>query len=206
MTDSIVANKWYPHYKGPGKSYTIPYPTPQSILRLAVGATEYKFTSETVTTDHIRAAVILPLGVPFEHLLREPWAMSYKDANWRMVMVSTLDANRWIEVARSTGAQAWLKGHRQTCTYQWEMPPVDANGNKIRPPNALGVVGIVDGKKRYKKKYDRNEIISDLRCGYLSTREIGLRHNITSATVQTIAKQEQIPLQLGRRKDHYVTT
>ncbi len=206
MTDSIVANKWYPHYKGPGKSYTIPYPTPQSVLRAAVGSAEYKFTCETVSTEHIRAAVVMPLGVPFEHLLGEPWAMSYRDTLWRMLMVSTLDANRWIEMARASGAQAWMKGHRQTCTYQWEPPELDSTGNKIRPPNASGLTETVDGKRVYKKKYCLDEVLSDLRCGRFSTIEIGVRHNITSATVQSIAKSANITLKTGRRRDYRVTT
>lgn len=205
MNESLVANKWYPHYRGPGRSYTNPYPTPQSILRAAVGAEEYKFLSETVTTEHIRAAVIMPLDVPFQHLLSEvPWGMSYRDEDWRMLIVSTLDPLKWIELARASGAIGWMKGHHQTCTYNWEPPERDATGNKIRPPNALGVSVYNDGKKQYKKKYDRDEVVSDLRCGMLSTREIGLRHNITSATVQTIAKKEGIKLNPGVRKARHV--
>jgi hypothetical protein len=206
MNESLVANKWYPHYKGPGRSYTILYPTPQSVLRQAVGAVEYKFLSETVTTEHIRAAVIMPLGVPFEHLLDEPWAMSYRGEDWRMLIVSTVDPLRWIELARASGAIAWLKSHTQTFTYNWEPPERDETGNKVRPPNALAFTEIVDGKKRYKKRYCLDEVLSDLRCGRFSTIEIGVRHNITAATVQNIAKRAQIPLQLGRKKDHRVTT
>jgi len=199
MNDALVANKWYPHYKGPGRSYTNPYPTPQSVLRSAVGAEEYKFLSETVTTEHIRAAVIMPLAVPFEHLLAEPWAMSYKSNGWRMIMVSTLDPNRWIEQARASGAQAWMKGHRQTITYNWELPPRDATGNKIRPPNAPGTVLFGDCKKHYKKKYDLSEVIYDLNSRYLSTRDIGDKHGISAATVQGIAKRAGIKLLPGPR-------
>ena len=199
MNDALVANKWYPHYKGPGKSYTIPYPTPQSVLRLAVGATEYKFISETVTTEHIRAAVVMPLDVPFEHLLNEPWAMSYRDPEWRMIIVSTLDPLRWIETARASGAIGWLKGHAQTCTYHWEPPPRDATGNKIRPPNAPGTVMFGDCKTHYKKKYDLAEVIYDINSRYMTTREIGDKHGITATTVQGIAKRAGIKLTPGPR-------
>ena len=195
MNEALVANKWYPHYKGPGRTYTIPYPTPQSILRAAVGAEEYKFVCDTVSTEHIRAAVIMPLDVPFEHLLNEPWGMSYRDANWRMLIVSTVDSMRWIELARASGAVAWLKSHAQTFTYNWEPPVRDETGNKVRPPNASGVTEIVDGKKRYRKKYDRDEVLSDLRCGIFTSIEIGARHNITPAT-----------LQIGRKRLYNVTT
>lgn len=197
MNESLVANRWYPYYKGPGRTYSIPYPTPQSILRAAVGATEYKFISETVTSEHIRAAVVLPLDVPFQHLLAEPWAMSYRDATWRMLIVSTIDPLRWIEVARSSGAIAWLKGHAQTCTYQWEPPPRDSTGNKIRPPNAPGNVLFGDCKTHYKKKYDLAEVIYDLNSKYMTTREIGDKHGISSATVQGIAKRANIKLKSG---------
>jgi hypothetical protein len=199
MNDALVANKWYPHYRGPGRSYTNPYPTPQSVLRRAVGAEEYKFVSETVTTEHIRAAVVLPLGVPFEHLLSEPWAMSYRDQDWRMIIVSTLDSGRWIEVARSSGAVAWLKGHRQTYTYQWEMPPTDHTGSKIRPPNALGINVFGDGKRVYQKKYCVQTVLDDLQHGYLNTREIGDKNNISQATVQNIAARAGIRLRAGNQ-------
>jgi len=117
MNESLVANKWYPYYKGPGRSYNNPYPTPQSILRQAVGAEEYKFVSETVTTEHIRAAVVMPVDVPFQHLLAEvPWGMSYTTPDWRMLIVSVLDPYAWIELARASGAIGWFKGHQQTYT------------------------------------------------------------------------------------------
>ena len=198
MNETLVANKWYPHYRGPGRTYNIPYPTPQSILRSAVGATEYKFVSETVTTEHIRAAVIMPLAVPFQHLLSDvPWAMSYRDLEWRMLVVSVVDPLRWIELARSSGAMAWLRGHAQTCTYNWEPPARDHTGNKIRPPNAPGTVMFGDCKTHYKKKYDLAEVIYDLNSRYLTTREIGDKHNISSATVQGIAKRANIKLRPG---------
>lgn len=197
MNDSLVANKWYPYYRGPGRTYTIPYPTPQSVLRLAVGATEYKFISETVTTEHIRAAVVMPLDVPFEHLLAEPWAMSYRDPEWRMIMVSTLDPLRWIELARSSGAIGWLKGHIQTMTYHWEPPVRDETGNKIRPPNSPGAVLFGDCKKHYKKKYNLAEVIADLNNRYLNCREIGEKHGVSQATVHGIAKRAGIRLMAG---------
>jgi hypothetical protein len=197
MMDTLVANKWYPHYKGPGRSYANPYPTPQSVLRQAVGEIEYKFTCETVSTEHIRAAVILPLGVPFEHLLNEPWAMSYRTDRWRMLVVSTVDPLRWIEMARASGAQAWMKSHAQTYTYNWEPPELDATGNKIRPPNAPGAPLFGLCKTHYKKKYDLSEVISDINSRYLTTIEIGLRHGISSATVSGIAKRAGIKLLAG---------
>jgi hypothetical protein len=203
MNEALVANKWYPHYKGPGRSYTNPYPTPQSILRAAVGAAEYKFVSETVTTEHIRAAVVLPLTVPFEHLLSEPWVLSYRDTNWRMLIVSTVDPNRWIEQARASGAIAWLKGHRQTITYNWEPPPRDDNGNKIRPPNALGVNDYNDGKRVYKKNYSVAAVIEDIKRGYLTHREIADIHNIATNTVSNISKRAGLTVRKGSR---HVTT
>jgi hypothetical protein len=197
MNDALVANKWYPHYKGPGRSYTNPYPTPQSVLRSAVGAEEYKFICETVSTEHIRAAVILPLGVPFEPLLNEPWAMSYKTDGWRMIVVSTVDPLRWIELARATGAIAWMKSHSQTYTYNWEPPERDATGNKIRPPNSPGAPLFGDCKKHYKKKYNLAEVIYDINSRYSTTKEIGEKHGISAATVSGIAKRANIKLTPG---------
>ena len=143
MQASITANKWHPEYK-PKHVYKPAWPTPQSILRSAVGATEYKFICESVTIDHIRAAVIMPLNIPFYHLLQgEPWGMSYRTADWRMLIVSTLNTSRWIELAQASGAISWIKNHNMSYTYQWEMPRVDEHGIKIRPPNAMGVTAPV---------------------------------------------------------------
>lgn len=122
MKETLIANKWYPFYQGPGRSYKSIYPTPQSILRSCVGSSEYKFTSNTVTTEHIRCACVLPLGLPFQHLLSVPWAMSYKTDEWRMIIASTLDSVSWIELARASGCIAYLKSHSMAVTYQWEQP------------------------------------------------------------------------------------
>lgn len=199
MNESLVANKWYPHYKGPGRSYNNPYPTPQSILRQAVGAEEYKFVSETVTTEHIRAAVVMPLNVPFQHLLSEvPWGMTYTTKEWRMLIVSVLDPYPWIELARASGAIGWLKGHAQTYTYQWEPPPRDHTGNKIRPGNALGITGKVErteeGRKVRKdrgrpKKFDREALLDDLREDKKTHTELAIKHNVSRITVHTFARR-----------------
>lgn len=193
--ETLVANKWYPHYKGAGRSYRSVYPTPQSILRLAVGAEDYKFVSETVTSDHIRAAVVMPLDVPFQHLLaNEPWGMSYNNKEWRMLIVSTLDPMRWIELARASGAIAWLKGHNMTMTYNWEPPETDEHGLKKRPPNALGVTRIPEPGLRsdagvQRKDYNKEGILEDLRLGDMTQQEIATRHGISRITVLKIAQQ-----------------
>jgi hypothetical protein len=202
MNESLVANKWYPHYLGPGRSYKSIYPTPQSILRRAVGAEEYKFVCETVSTEHIRAAVVMPVDVPFQHLLsNEPWGMSYREADWRMIIVSTLDPLRWIQLARASGAIAWLKGHTQTMTYNWEPPPLDEHGLKKRPPNALGITGdqtkhasgrLVRKDRGRPKKYKPEDMLADLLSAELSHTEIGKKHGVSRLTVFTFAKRNGI--------------
>jgi len=202
MNESLVANKWYPQYTGPGRSYRSIYPTPQSILRRAVGAEEYKFVCETVSTEHIRAAVIMPLDVPFQHLLSgEPWGMSYRDAEWRMIIVSTLDPLRWIELARASGAIAWMKGHTQTYTYNWEPPPLDQHKLKIRPHNALGITGANMGKKTLEtgrkvrkdrgapKKYNPEELLADLTLGHMSHNELAAKYRVSRLTIFNFAKR-----------------
>lgn len=193
VSSNLAANKWYPLRNGKPL-----YPSPQSILRASVGAEEYKFVSETVTTDHIRAAVIMPLGLPFQHLLNEPWAMSYKTDEWRMIIVSTLDPIRWIDVARASGCIAWLKNHARTYTYLWEPPELDAQGLKVRPPNALGVnnkqsvLGLRSDKGVQRKDYNKDELLSDCRAGLMSYVAIGKKHGISRITVLKIAKENGI--------------
>jgi len=204
MKESLVANKWYPCYKGPNKIYRNRYPTPQSILRQAVGSEDYSFVSETVTSEHIRAAVVMPSAVPFQHLLDPvPWSMTYITPEWRMLVVSVLDPLSWIELARASGAIAWYKSHSQTYTYNWEPPTCDPSGNKIRPPNAPGIDTTPSIKmsevcnNNYKKKYNLAEVVADIKKNYLTTKEIGFRHDISSSTVQKIAKQAGIKLPRG---------
>lgn len=193
--ESLVANKWYPQYKGPGRSYKSGYPTPQSILRKAVGAEDYTFVSETVTPEHIRAAVIMPLDAPFQHLLSEvPWGMTYTTPEWRMLIVSVLDPMRWIELARASGAISWLKGHNMTITYNWEPPPVDEHGLKKRPPNALGatripVPGARSDKGVQRKEYDKDSLIQELKLGNLTHKEIGDKFGVSRITVIRIAQE-----------------
>ena len=200
ISNNLASNKWYPLRNGKPL-----YPSPQSILRASVGAEEYKFISETVTTDHIRAAVIMPLDLPFQHLLNEPWAMCYKTNSWRMIIVSTLDPVRWIDVARASGCIAWLKNHAKTYTYQWEPPSLDAQGLKIRPPNSLGItskqsaLGLRSDAGAQRKDYNKAELLSDCRAGLMSHADIGIKHGISRITVLKIAKENGI----SRRKPHH---
>lgn len=196
-TESLTANKWYPLQNGKPL-----YPTPQSILRAAVGAEDYKFVAETVTTEHIRAAVIMPLDVSFQHLLSDvPWGMTYTTDEWRMIIVSVLDPVRWLDLARMSGAQAWLKGHNMTYTYNWQLPERDEHGNKKRPPNALGATAppeVLSELKYQKsrshygrqvKQYDKPAILEALRMGELKHQQIADLHGISRITVLKIAQQ-----------------
>jgi hypothetical protein len=198
--EQLTANKWYPLQSGKAL-----YPTPQSILRRAVGAEEYKFVAETVTTDHIRAAVVMPLDVPFQHLLSNvPWGMTFTTKEWRMLIVSVLEPTKWLTLARASGAKGWMKGHNQTITYNWEPPEVDEHGLKKRPANALGATRIPEPGMRSdygmpRKGYDLEALLDDCRDTELTHAEIGAKHGISRITVLKIAKQNGI----SRRGPHH---
>jgi hypothetical protein len=208
-TESLTANKWYPLQNSKPL-----YPTPQSILRAAVGAEDYKFVSETVTTEHIRAAVIMPLDVVFQHLLTDvPWGLTYTTEEWRMIIVSTLDPVRWLDLARMSGARAWLKGHNMTYTYNWEMPECDEHGLKKRPPNALGISESSTVKEvapirpfrtrsdrgRQYKDYDKAALIEDLKHSGMTRVALAEKYNISRITVIDIAKAAGLSL---RKNQH----
>ena len=191
--ETLKPNIWYPI----PKNNVSMYPSPQSILRLAVGTGEYKFVSQTITSDHIRAACVMPLDVPFQHLMDEPWAMSYKNDSWRMIIVSTLKPTTWLEIARASGAISWYKGHPNTITFDWEesKPVLDRHGLMVRPPNALGANGKenkIPSVGKQQKDYNREDVIDDLREGLLSQTAIGEKHGISRITVIKIGKQEGI--------------
>jgi hypothetical protein len=207
--ETLTANKWYPLQNGKPL-----YPTPQSILRESVGAETYTFLSETVTTDHIRAAVVMPLEVPFQHLLQAvPWAMTYTTDAWRMIIVSTLDPVRWLTLARASGAKAWLKGHNMTMTYNWELPETDEHGLKKRPPNALGISSSEPTKEvapirpfrtrsdrgRQYKNYDKAALIADLQAGGMTRVALGEKYGLSRITVMEIAKAAG----LGTKKNQH---
>jgi len=124
--------------------------------------------------------------------------MSYRDLEWRMLIVSTLDPLRWIEVARASGAVAWLKSHAQTYTYNWEPPPLDEHGLKRRPPNALGITGdqtkhangrVVRKDRGAPKKYKPADLLADLMLGDMNHSELATKHGISRITVWTFAKR-----------------
>ena len=199
-SSALSPNRWYPDFKGTGRSYKNKYPTPQSVLRASVGATEYKFLSETVTTEHIRAAVIMPKDVPFAHLLNAPWALTYTDANWRMVIVSILDPVSWIDIARASGAIAWMKSHNQAHVFYWQMHDMDKHNLKIRPPNALGIGSdsfAASGRKtttkgRVFKGYDKEALIDDIREDLMTYTDIGTKWGVSRITVMKLAKEAGI--------------
>ena len=189
MNEWLTANKWYPHYKGPNRLYDNPYPSPQSILRTAVGAEEYMFVSETVTTEHIRAAVIMPLDVPFQHLLADvPWGMSYRERGWRMLIVSVPDPYAWIELARASGAIGWMKTHAQTYTYNWEPPYMDEHGLKCRPPGTLKPRANEPRKRGRPQKFDRENLLADLHENIKAYDQLAKLHNISLFTVTRFAQ------------------
>jgi hypothetical protein len=197
-SDNLTPNKWHPI---PRNNVRI-YPTPQSILRESVGADEYKFVCETVTTEHIRAAVIIPLDLPYQHLLNEPYSLVHTNSSWRMIIVSTLDPVRWLDLARGTGAQAWWRGHNMSITYNWQQPITDELGNKMRPPNAQGITRITQydasGRRRRsdigvpRGRYDLNQLLDDIREGSMTWVEIARTHNISRITAMRVAKQHGI--------------
>jgi hypothetical protein len=147
---------------------------------------------------------VIPLEMSFSHLLNEPWAMSFKHTEWRMIMVSTLDPMRWITTARASGAIAWLKGNNMTVTYQWERPRLDASGNKYRPPGSPPPDTPPEFEFAYEKRkwtppktdIDREGLIADLQAGVLLQQELMEKYGITRLRVQSIA--EEIGVAIGR--------
>jgi hypothetical protein len=197
-SNNLTPNKWHPV----PRNNTRMYPSPQSVLRESVGADEYKFVSETVTTAHIRAAVIMPLDKPYDHLLNEPYSLVHVRPTWRMIIVSTLDPVKWLDLARSTGSLAWWRGHNMTVTYNWERPLTDELGNKIRPPNSLGITRppvFTESGRRARSdigvprgQYDLESVLSDIRAGDMTWVDIGIKHGISRVTAMNIGKQHGI--------------
>ncbi len=185
-------NKWFPV----DKNNKLSFPTPQSILREAVGASEYKFLCKTTNTDHIRAAVIMPAYSSYEHLLTAPWALIYKTKLWVMIIVSISEPTKWLDIAKSSGAIAWQKGSSQTVLYQWERPDMDQHGLEVRPSNT-GLVTDELAKsfqlknpskpRRQTKDYDYDEMMKDIRDNKLTYVAMAEKYNISRITVMTNA-------------------
>jgi len=196
-SSQLVANKWHPlQSNGITK-----YPSAQSVLRACLGEINYKFVSETVTSEHVRAACVMPLHLPFSHLLDVPWSMVYRAPDYRMIIVSVLDTVKWLDLARMTGAIGWFKASNMTVTYQWEKPLLDSTGNKIRPPNALGVTSTTSKKSQFasqRKEYDREEVLSDLRAGILTRSDIADKYDLSRNRIHILAKQYGIKNNLKR--------
>jgi hypothetical protein len=197
-TQALMANKWYPIPNGNKKA---PYPSPQSILRGSVGESDYKFEAKTVNTEHIRAACIMPRGIPYIHLLQTPWSMAYTTKEWVMIIVSVLDFYSWVDLARASGAIGWQVGHAKTHTFQWEPPRLDQHKLEIRPPNTLKL--LMPGPKTtwdsQIKEYDKEAVLDLLREGNLTHTEIGKIHGISRITVQRISARAG----LSSRKPHW---
>ena len=200
MNDFLVANKWYPDYAGPNRGYKNPCQPPQRILRQVLGTEDYRIVCKTVSTEHIRAAALMPRGVPYSHLLNVPWSMISRLEEGILIAVSVDDRDSWLDLCRASGARAWMRCHNQTEIYRWTPPELDAQGFEIRPPNAMGITGVVSntGRKlradvgQQKKNYSREDVVSDLKIGDLNHTEIGKKHGISRITVIKIAHQEGI--------------
>jgi hypothetical protein len=178
MQDKTI-NKWYQT----DKKSKLTYPTPQSILREAVGASEYKFLCKTTNTDHIRAAAIMP-------------ALIYKTKLWVMIIVSISEPTKWLDIAKSSGAIAWQKGSSQTVLYQWERPDMDQHGLEVRPSNTGLVTDELaksfqlknPGKPRRQiKDYDHTAMMQDIKDNKLTYVAMAEKYNVSRITVMTNA-------------------
>lgn len=196
-SSQLVANRWHP-MQGDG---TTKYPSAQAVLRASLGEVNYKFVSETVTSEHVRCACVMPLHLPFSHLLDVPWAMVYRAPEYRMIIASVLDTVKWLDLARMTGAIGWFKASNMTITYQWEPPVRDATGNKVRPPNALGITSTESKNSQFasqRKEYAREEVLSDLRAGILTKTEIADKYELSRNRIHIMAKQYGITIDKRR--------
>lgn len=198
-TVAMVANKWYPFFKGPGRSYGVPFPTPQSILRGACGEENYKFEAKTVNTDYIRAACVMPRGLPYQHLMNVPWSMAYTTKEWVMIMVSVIDYYSWVDLAKSSGAIGYLIGHSKSHIYHWEPPRLDQHKLEVRPTNTLKWEGHRSDFDSQVKDYDKEAILDDLREGTMTHTEIGKKHGLSRITIQRISSRAGISM----RKPHW---
>lgn len=134
-------NVWYPNKTKSNDKSCRSYPSPQSVLRRAVGASDYLFKADGPCSDHIRAAAIFSLDHTLESiepLTRNHWSLVYTTPKWRMVIVSCVDSMNWIEQARQAGAQAWLKANSRSRVYIWTPPEFDSHGLQIPWRKSLG--------------------------------------------------------------------
>ena len=202
MNENMIANRWYDHNF---KKINNVYPTPQSILRFTCGVADYKFLCDTVSTDHIRAAVVLDKLKPFSHLMNTPWSMTYTTDAWRMVIVSVLNIQSWLDLAVSSGCDAFFKASSMTITYQWEPPRMDSTGNKYRPPGSPmpdipEEFEFNDLKRRTwtkpKTDFDRDGLLTDIREGVLLQQELIDKYGLTRVRIKQIASE--VGLVVGR--------
>jgi len=141
-------------------------------------------------TEGIRAAVIMPLDVPFGHLLTEPWSLVFYHTEWRMIITSTYDQMRWIDVARSSGCIAYQVGHTKTVTYKWSPPELDEHGIKVRQSGPLKILVPADTEynpRLQKKSYDRESLIQDLRIDQSNHTQLGIKYGLTRTSVLKVA-------------------
>ena len=203
MTANMIANRWYDHNFN--KIHNV-YPTPQSILRFTVGVADYKFLCDTVGTDHVRAAVVLDKDKSFSHLMNTPWSMMYATESWRMIIVSVLNIQSWLDLAVSSGAHGFFKASSMTITYQWEPPRLDSTGNKYRPPGAPmpDIPDVPEYGTPIKRKwtppgsvvFDREALLADIREGVMFQQALQDKYGLTRLRIKEIASE--VGLVVGR--------
>ena len=194
MNENMIANRWYDHNF---KRINNAYPTPQSILRFSCGVADYKFLCETVSTEHVRAAVVIQKDLPFSHLMATPWSMQYATKDWRMIIVSVLNIQSWIDLAASSGADAFFKANSMTITYQYEPPRLDSTGNKYRPPGAPmpDIPEVPEYGTPIKRKwtppgsvvFDRDALLADIREGVMFQQALQDKYGLTRLRIKEIA-------------------
>jgi hypothetical protein len=120
-----------------------------------------------------------------------------------MIIVSTAEQYKWIELCQASGAVSWQRGHSMTYIYEWTKPDCDEHGLEVRPPNALGATGLPKEhplKNKPKKGYDRAAVVEDLRAQLMTADELAMKYAISPQTIYTISKREGI-ISLTTRKD-----
>lgn len=187
----ISVNTWHPITNGNKGNL---YPLPQTLLRNAVGVSDYKFQCETVSTEGIRAAVIMPRGIAYAHLLNVPWSMTYTTKEWVMIIASVDDQLKWIDLARASGAIGYFRSHAKCNVYRWYEPELDEHGLKVRAKSAVDwekIQRVERGESPTKgnqyKNYDKAGLLDDIREGVIEYTKLAVKHGVSRITVMRIA-------------------
>jgi transposase len=188
LPKNISANRWHNATSHSAHDLAQRYGLPSAWLRRSAQSTETAVLDDLgVKFQYMRAAAVFPLHTPITPLTVVPtWSVVCKPARkaYRIVLVSVVDAEAWIQRAYEAGAEAW---------WLCDPGPLYRYEPIVHPdPRTASLEDVA--QDRGAGEYDRDALMQDLARGTQTQAALAAKYGITRSMVSQVNKMRKASL------------